>query len=117
MGFLDQPMRVGLPDDEWIDVKRISATEFRDLQKEAAKAEPEFAGDDKDTAENFQILKAIRKRILAWSDDTPVSPEAIERLPLDINTLLVQQIGSGVSGTVPLPSTSTWNESSLGEME
>jgi len=117
MGFLDLPMRVELPNDEWIDVKRISAAEFRTLQEEAAKAEPEFEGDDKDTAENFQILKAIRSRILAWSDEAPVTPENIERLPLDINTLLVQQIGSGVSGTVPLPTTSTWSESSLDEME
>lgn len=117
MGFLDKPMRIDVGEDEWIDVKRISSTEFRQMQAEAAKAEPEFEGDDKETAENFQILRAIRERIVAWSDDAPVTPENLERLPLDINTRLVQQIGVGVSGAVPLPSTSTWSESSLDETE
>jgi len=116
MGFLDLPMRVELPDGEWIDVKRVSASEFRKMQAEAAKAEPEFEGDNKDTAENFHILKQIRENIVAWSDEAPTTPENLERLPLDINTLLVQRIGAGVSGTVPLPTTSTWSESSLDEM-
>jgi hypothetical protein len=117
MGFLDLPMRVKLPDDEWIDVKRVSAVEFREMQKEAATAEPEFEGDDKDTAENFHILRQIRGLIVAWSDEAPLTPENLERLPLDINTMLVQQIGAGASGAVPLPITSTWSESSLDEVE
>lgn len=117
MGFLDLPMRIEVDKDEWVDVKRISANEFRKLQEEAAKAEPEFEGDDKDTAENFKILKDIRSLIVAWSDEAPVTPENIERLPLDINNTLVRQLGVGVSGMIPLPSTSTWSESSLDEME
>ena len=117
MGFLDLPLRVEVSGGEWIDVKRISASEFRAMQAEAAKAQPEFKGDDKDTAENFWILKAVRELIIAWSDEAPVTPENIERLPLDINTLLVRQIGAGVSGAIPLPTTSTWSESSLDEME
>lgn len=117
MGFLDLPMRVELPDGEWIDVKRVSAAEFRAMQEEAAKVEPEFEGDDKDTAENFHILKQVRGLIIAWSDDAPTTPENIERLPLDINTLLVQSIGAGVSGQIPLPSGLTWSESSLVETE
>jgi hypothetical protein len=117
MGFLDLPLRVKVDEDEWIDVKRVSANEFRAMQAEAAKAKPEFDGDDKDTAENFWILKAVRNLIVAWSDEAPLTPENIERLPLDINTLLVRQIGAGVSGVVPLPTTSTWNESSPDELE
>lgn len=117
MGFLDLPLRVTVGKDDWIDIKRISAAEFRKMQAEAAKAEPEFEGDDKETAENFWILKAVRSLIIAWSDEAPVTPENIERLPLDINTLLVQQLGAGVSGVVPLPTTSTWSESSADEME
>jgi hypothetical protein len=117
MGFLDKPMRIDVGEDEWVDVKRISSTEFRQMQAEAAKAEPEFEGDDKETAENFHILKAIRERIVAWSDDAPVTSENLDRLPLDINTHLVQQIGAGVSGVIPLSSTSTWSESFPDETE
>lgn len=117
MGFLDLPLRVELPDDEWIDMKRVSANEFRKMQEEAAKAEPEFEGDDKETAENFHILKQVRGLIIAWSDEAPLTPENIERLPVEINTLLVQQIGAGVTGQVPLPTSLTWSESSLDEME
>lgn len=117
MGFLDLPLRVKVDEDEWIDIKRISAKEFREMQKAAAKAKPEFDGDDKDTAENFWILKAVRELIVAWSDEAPLTPENIERLPLDINTLLVRQLGTGVSGVVPLPTISTWSESSLDELE
>jgi len=116
MGFLDLPMHVEFEGDEWIDVKRISASEFRKMQAEAATAQPEFEGDDKDTAENFWILRAIRSRIVAWSDEAPVNEENIERLPIDINTLLIQKISTGVSGSVPLPTISTWSESSLDEM-
>lgn len=116
MGFLDLPLRVSVGEGEWIDIKRISAAEFREMQADAAKAKPEFDGDDKDTAENFWILKAVRDLIVAWSDDAPLTPENRERLPLDINTLLVRQIGAGVSGTVPLTTTSTWSESSLDEL-
>lgn len=87
------------------------------MQAEAAKAKPEFDGDDKDTAENFHILKQVRALIVAWSDEAPLTPENIERLPLDINTLLVRQIGAGVSGVVPLPTTSTLSESYLDALE
>ena len=117
MGFLDLPLHVEVDKGEWIDIKRVSATEFREMQAEAAKAKPEFEGDDKDTAENFWILKAVRALIVAWSDEAPLTPENIERLPLDINTLLVRQIGAGASGVVPLPTTSTWSESSLDDLE
>jgi hypothetical protein len=117
MGFLDLPLRVKLPDDEWIDVKRVSAAEFRVMQEDAAKAEPEFEGDNKEAAENFYILKQVRELIVAWSDEAPLTPENLERLPLDINTMLAQNIGAGASGMVPLPSGSTWNESSLDDEE
>jgi len=122
MGFLDTPMRITVlavedGDDEWIDVKRISAAEFRKLQEEAAKAEPEFDGDTKGMAESFQILKKVRERIVAWSDDADPTPENIERLPMEINTLLVQQIGVGASAGIPLPNGSTWSDSYLDDEE
>ena len=105
MGFLDTPQRIDVGGDEWIDIKRISADEFRALQEEASKVKPAFEGDDQDTAENFEILRAIRERIVAWSDDAPVTPENIKRLPVDINTILVQGIMQGVTSVVPLPIT------------
>ena len=117
MGFLDLPMRVKLPDDEWIDIKRVSASEFRVMQEEAAKVEPEFVGDAKEAAENFHILKQVRNLIVAWSDEAPLTPENIERLPLDINTMLAQQLGAGASGMIPLPTGSTWNDSYQDELE
>jgi len=117
MGFLDTPLRIDVGDGEWIDVHRISATQFRAMQKDAASAEPEFDGDDKDTAESFHILRGIRQLIIAWSDPSPVTPENIERLPLDINAALVRGVSAGATSDVPLPIISTSSVFSEAEME
>jgi len=117
MGFLDIPLRVKLDGDEWIDVRRVSAPEFRAMQKDAKQAEPEFEGDDKGTAENFRILAWARSQILAWSDPAPITPENLDRLPLDINAHLIEAISAGSMSEVPLQTTSISNESSEDEME
>ena len=103
MGFLDTPLRVDVGDGEWIDVRRLSAAEFREMQKTASKTKPLFEGDDADTAANFEVLRLIRERILAWSDPAPVTPKNIERLPIDINAALAKGIGAG-QADIPLPS-------------
>jgi hypothetical protein len=102
MGFLDKPLRVDIGEGEWIDVRRIAASEFREMQKTAAKAKPQFDGDDAETAGNFEMLRLIRERIVAWSDPAEVTPENIDRLPIDINATLAKGIGAG-SADVPLP--------------
>ncbi len=112
MGFLDTPLRVDVGDGEWIDIKRISASQFREMQKEAAKAKPAFASDTQDGAESFEILRFVRERIVAWSDPAPVTPENIERLPIDINGKLVQGLSAGSAPEVPLKITSPSSESS-----
>ena len=117
MGFLDVPLRVKLDGGEWIDVRRVSAPEFRAMQKDAKQAVLEFEGDDQDTAENFRILAWARGRIVAWSDPAPVTSENLDRLPLDINTRLIEAISAGSTSEVPLQNTWTLNDSSEGETE
>lgn len=111
MGFLERPLRIDLGDGEWIDVRRLTSDEFREMQKTAALAEPEFEGDDKETAGNFTLLREMRELIVAWSDEAPVTPENIARLPFDVNTKLAAGIGGGAE-SVPLPTGSPSTDSS-----
>lgn len=111
MGFLDVPLRIDVGGGEWIEVRRLSAAEFRAIQKASTKAKPEFDGDEAETAQNFEFMRLIRERIIAWSDPAPVTPENIERLPIDMNTKLMKGIGAA-GADVPLPSGSPSTDSS-----
>lgn len=103
MGLIDVTRRIELGGGEWVEVLPLSAAEFRRIQKEAAQAAPQFDGDDAVTARNFELIRLLQQRIVAWSDPAPVTPENIERLPIELNVTIMQGMGAGAA-QVPLPS-------------
>ena len=91
MAFLDKPRRVFIGDGEWIDVLPLSVEEARVLQKKA-RASKASDGESKDEVTGYELLAAIRSRIVAWSDPAEVTPENTARLSIELNTRLMKEL-------------------------
>jgi hypothetical protein len=108
VGILNRVRRVDLGGGDWIDLQPLTSDELEALQKEALEAVE--SGDA--NAASFAMLAAIRKRIVAWSEDLPVTAKNTAKLPHEVNTLLVQALTG--QEEIPLalgsPSTATSTE-------
>jgi hypothetical protein len=91
MGNLTRVKRVDTGDGDWIDLRPLSVEEARAMQKAAREAKVED-GESQDEAAGYALLAAVRERIVAWSDDVPVSPENVVRLPVDLNTQIMHAL-------------------------
>jgi hypothetical protein len=110
MGLLNQIKRVDLGDGEWADVRPLSVGQLREMRIAVATITPQ-EGEEKDEAMGFELSRmALEATIVAWSDEEPVTPENISRLPYKVTFIINSAIGLG-DDEVPLetgsPSTST----------
>jgi len=104
VGFLNQTKRVELEDGEWVEVKTLSIGALRSMRRAAATVEV-LAGEDKDEVQGYELSqRALEACIVAWSDPTPVSPEAIADIPYAVMFKLTAAIGLG-EAPAPLPGT------------
>lgn len=110
MGLLNQTKRVDLGDGEWVDVRPLSIGALRTMRQRAASVVvPE--GEEKDEAQGFELSKlALQECIVAWSDDAPVTPDNIEKLPYTLMFKITAAIGLG-EPEAPLPTGPTSTES------
>lgn len=94
--LLDGTTRVILgSDDQWVDVKPLTVDELRSMRAVGFAAEM-LPGEEKLEAQGFEVTKAaLNKCITAWSDDAPVSPENIARLPYKMTLKIAQAVGLG----------------------
>lgn len=88
MGILNRVRRVDLGEGDWIDLQPLTSDELEALQKQAIAA---VENGDANSA-SFSMLAAIRRRIVAWSEDIPVNAKNVAKLPFEVNTLLVQAL-------------------------
>jgi len=77
LGNFDRVKRIQTGAEDWVDVRPPSVGESRELDKRLRKAK-----DDEESA-NLRIDFAL-SRIVAWSDDLPVSVEQARKLPIEI---------------------------------
>jgi len=84
MGILDRTKRVDLGGGEWADIRPLSVAEGRALDVKARKVRPED-GESETEAQIYFRLAVARERIVAWSDEAPVTPKNTARLSIELN--------------------------------
>ena len=95
MGLLNQTKRVELEGGEWVDVRPLSIGGLRAMRQAAAKVEVP-PGEEKDEAQGFELSRlALESCIVGWSDEAPVSPENIDKLPYNVMFKITAAIGLG----------------------
>lgn len=84
MGILDRVKRVDLGGGDWIEVRPLSVGEGRAF--DAACRELKAAdGESQEETVSYAQLELARERIVAWSDEAPVTPENTARLSIELN--------------------------------
>lgn len=108
MGLLDMRKRVDLGEGQWVEVRPLSIGALRAIRRRATTVEvPD--GEERDEALGFEFTRlALQECIVAWSDDAPVTPENIDRLPHDLTFKITAALGLSESESqgaddTPLP--------------
>jgi len=104
MSLLNQTKRVDIQNDDgskdWIDVRSLSIGGLREMRREAAKVQA-GEGEDADEVQGFELSRlALESCIVGWSDEAPVTPENIDKLPYQVMFEITAAIGLG---EVPVP--------------
>lgn len=103
MGLLNQTKRVEFEGGEWVEVKILSIGALREMRQVSSQIKGD-SGEDADEAQGFALTKlALEACIVAWSDEAPVTPDNIDKLPYSLVNDITTAIGLGEK-EVPLES-------------
>lgn len=126
MGLLDDTTRVYLygPDSkDWVDVRQLSIGELRTFRQRVYGIEPE-PGEGKEEAQGYELSRLVLEACIAgWSDEAPVTPQNIARLPYKFTFKITSAAGLGGDeeavgdGPLPVPTGLPTNASSAGSEE
>lgn len=110
MGIRNRVKHVDLGEGDWIELRPVSADELVAMQKKSRAAAK--GGDDSASDEGFAMLAAVRARIVAWSDDDPLTPKNLAEIPVEINQKLLHALigDDDLPLTLGSPSTATSTE-------
>jgi len=79
--------------EDWVDVRSLSIGELREFRQAVAKVEP-LAGEEQTEAQGYELSRLVLEHcIVAWSDEEPVTPEHIARLPYAFTFRLTEAAG------------------------
>lgn len=113
MGLIDRTTRVTFDGDgnDWVDVRPLSLGELRAFRQAAGAVEPGL-GEEKLEAQGYEFSKLVLDAcVVAWSDDAPVSPENIQKLPYEFTFKLTAAAGIRGEQESPLADGSSLSDS------
>jgi len=113
MGLIDRTTRVTFSGDgdDWVDVRPLSLGELRSFRQASGLVEP-GAGEEPLEAQGYEFSRLVLETcIVAWSDDAPVTPENIQKLPYEFTFKLTAAAGIRGDQDAPLTDGSSSSDS------
>lgn len=123
MSLLEHGTRVYLDEtgedkSDWVEVRQLSIGELRDFRQRVRQVEP-GPGEDPEEAQGYELSRLVLEScVFAWSEDAPVTPTNVARLPYMLTFRLTTAAGlGGAEAEPPLPTGSISSDSSAGSQE